>query len=209
MISRFSVKRGEKKTTFASNQRFAVAVDPDAQTATITGTAIVLGSVSFDGCMSIAPTALQDAPDLSDVMLLAEHCGLPHARTTSGTLQASVTGDGLGFDGTVNLARTDSSDLAICLADGNVYGCSWGAMNEDLDFGMVEGVETITAIRRVYEITICGSPVFPAATAQIAGAAPVADTNVAASIDAAASIALRRTHLKALRASIIGGQPRG
>jgi HK97 family phage major capsid protein len=133
------------------NYEIRAAVEP----LTLTGTAIVFNQPATIGSTTevIAPDALRGV-DLSDVVLLTNHdgAGIPLARSPK-TLTLNITETGLEMSATLPDTEQGRA-IHTAVKRGDLSQMSFAFDIGDSDFDEATQTRTITAISKVYEISI-------------------------------------------------------
>ena len=145
------------------------AIDPsseDSKEQKVTGLALrfneptVLFSVGgIDYLEVIDPRALDNC-DMSDVVLTRNHNNdRLLARTKNGTLQLSVTSEGLEF--TAELADTQlGEDTFKLIKRGDIDGCSFGGYVEEESYNVETHTRTILKMSSLFDISAVTFPAY-------------------------------------------------
>lgn len=159
-----------RKIEYRNTENFTATAEGEKRQ--LTGIAIVYNKPADMGDFTevIATTAL-DACDLSDVRLLVNHdaTAVPLARSRgNGTSPASTMHlenreDGLHF--TAELPETEAAKAVIeAVNRGDITGCSFmfelAEGGDSWDFSGEKPVRTITAIKKIYELSLCTFPAY-------------------------------------------------
>ena len=146
------VKRGEEKTIFS-------------------GTPIVYNRDSADmGFIErISPWAAKEAINSSDIRLLYGHNSdslLPLARTSSGTLRAVETENGIEIEADAPDTQF-AKDLAVAIERGDVSQMSFTFTVDDDTWEEIDGkyFRTVNKIKELYDFSFVAFPAYPDTTA--------------------------------------------
>ena len=145
------------------------AMDPsseDSKEQKITGLAlrfneptVLFSSGGIDYLEVIDPRALDNC-DMSDVVLTRNHNNdRLLARTKNGTLQLSVTSEGLEF--TAELADTQlGEDTFKLIKRGDIDGCSFGGYVEEESYNVETHTRTILKMSSLFDISAVTFPAY-------------------------------------------------
>ena len=108
----------------------------------------------------IAPGAIDDKTDLSDVIFQYDHSGMVYARQSNGTLKLTSDEHGLKVD--VDLSKTsDARNMYENIASGMVKEMSWAFIVDGQEYDKEAHKRTITHVSKVFDVSAVSIPANP------------------------------------------------
>ena len=98
-----------------------------------------------------------DEADMSDVLMLYNHDGKPHARTTNGTLGLEVNNTGLLTFADLSKSRA-AKDLHEEISSGLITKMSWAFVVANDSYDRSTHTRTIFKIKKVYDVSAVSYP---------------------------------------------------
>lgn len=108
----------------------------------------------------VAPNAIDEKTDMSDVIFQFDHEGMVFARMSNDTLAVSTDEHGLKVE--VDLSRTaDARNMFENISSGMVKDMSWAFSVDGQKYDKGTHTRTITHIRKVYDVSAVSIPANP------------------------------------------------
>lgn len=108
----------------------------------------------------IAPDAIDDKTDMSDVIFQYDHMGMVFARMSNGTL--AINADEHGLKVNVDLSKTaDARNMFENITSGMVKDMSWAFTVDGQKYDKETHTRTITHIRKIYDCSAVSIPANP------------------------------------------------
>lgn len=108
----------------------------------------------------VAPNAIDEKTDMSDVIFQFDHEGMVYARMSNGTLSLSNDEHGLKVD--VDLSKTtDARNMYENIASGMVKEMSWAFTVDGQTYDKETHTRKITHIRKIYDVSAVSIPANP------------------------------------------------
>lgn len=108
----------------------------------------------------IAPDAIDDKTDMSDVIFQYDHMGMVFARMSNGTL--AINADEHGLKVNVDLSKTaDARNMFENITSGMVKDMSWAFTVDGQKYDKDRHMRTITHIRKIFDCSAVSIPANP------------------------------------------------
>lgn len=108
----------------------------------------------------VAPDAIDDKTDMSDVIMQFDHEGMVFARMSNGTLALSSDEHGLKVD--VDLSKTaDARNMYENIASGMVKEMSWAFIVDGQTYDKETHTRTITHVSKIFDVSAVSIPANP------------------------------------------------
>ena len=108
----------------------------------------------------VAPNAIDEKTDMSDVIFQFDHEGMVFARMSNGTLALSQDEHGLKVD--VDLSKTaDARNMFENISSGMVKEMSWAFTVDGQKYDKETHTRKITHIRKIYDVSAVSIPANP------------------------------------------------
>lgn len=108
----------------------------------------------------VAPGAIDENTDMSDVIFQYDHSGMVYARQSNGTLSISTDEHGLKVN--VDLSKTaDARNMFENISSGMVKDMSWAFSVDGQKYDKETHTRTITHIRKIYDCSAVSIPANP------------------------------------------------
>lgn len=108
----------------------------------------------------VAPNAIDEKTDMSDVIFQYDHQGMVFARMSNGTLSISTDEHGLKVN--VDLSKTaDARNMYENITSGMVKDMSWAFSVDGQKYDKERHLRTITHIRKIYDTSCVSIPANP------------------------------------------------
>lgn len=108
----------------------------------------------------VAPGAIDENTDMSDVIFQYDHMGMVFARMSNDTL--SINADDYGLKVIADLSKTtDSRNMFENITSGMVKDMSWAFTVDGQKYDREKHLRTITHIRKIYDVSAVSIPANP------------------------------------------------
>lgn len=108
----------------------------------------------------VAPDAIDEKTDMSDVIFQFDHAGMVFARMSNGTLSLSQDEHGLKVD--ADLSKTaDARNMFENITSGMVKEMSWAFVVDGQEYDKKTHTRRITHIRKIYDVSAVSIPANP------------------------------------------------
>lgn len=108
----------------------------------------------------VAPGAIDENTDMSDVIFQYDHMGMVFARMSNDTL--SINADEYGLKVIADLSKTaDSRNMFENITSGMVKDMSWAFTVDGQKYDREKHLRTITHIRKIYDVSAVSIPANP------------------------------------------------
>lgn len=108
----------------------------------------------------VAPGAIDENTDMSDVIFQYDHMGMVFARMSNDTL--SIKADEYGLKVIADLSKTaDSRNMFENITSGMVKDMSWAFTVDGQKYDREKHLRTITHIRKIYDVSAVSIPANP------------------------------------------------
>lgn len=118
---------------------------------------------SFDGVdyyEEVAPEAIDERTDMSDVIFQYDHAGMVFARMSNNSL--SIGSDEHGLLVEADLSRTaDARNMRENIASGMVKDMSWAFIVDGQEFDRETNTRKITHIKKIFDVSAVSIPANP------------------------------------------------
>lgn len=121
---------------------------------------LLFRSEDTDYYEEVAPDAIDERTDMSDVIFQFDHEGMVYARMSNGTLSLSSDEHGLKVD--VDLSKTaDARNMFENISSGMVREMSWAFTVDGQKYDKDTHTRKITHIKKIYDVSAVSIPANP------------------------------------------------
>lgn len=121
---------------------------------------LLFRSEGVDYFEMVAPDAIDERTDMSDVIFQFDHEGMVYARMSNDTLRISNDEHGLKVD--VDLSKTaDSRNMYENISSGMVKEMSWAFTVDGQEYDKETHTRKITHVRKIYDVSCVSIPANP------------------------------------------------
>lgn len=121
---------------------------------------LLFRSEDTDYYEEVAPDAIDERTDMSDVIFQFDHEGMVYARMSNDTLSLSSDEHGLKVD--VDLSKTaDARNMFENISSGMVREMSWAFTVDGQKYDKDTHTRKITHVKKIYDVSCCSIPANP------------------------------------------------